>query len=182
MEEGKFEIGANILAFIVLGCLLVVCPIVLFGYPEMLGITRMMDKVADLQGTLLKFLIFFLLTILSSYVGDDDVVYKLIDRKPTGKEAIARIRFVMVKVIASIFGGAVLAAFIGLVVIRRLFSFSLSGNQGVLLAVFCIAITALSIGEAQNIVRLIQGRQYRPITDHFTVLKHNFRLWTRGRG
>jgi len=39
------------------------------------------------------------LTLLSSWVGDDDIVNSYMNRTPTGKEALARIRYVLTKVL-----------------------------------------------------------------------------------
>ena len=43
------------------------------------------------------------LTLISSWAGDDDTVYAFLNRKPTSSEAIARIRFVLLKFFASLY-------------------------------------------------------------------------------
>jgi len=133
-----------------------------------------------MQMALISFLIFFALTLISSSVGDDDVAYKFFDRKPTGKEALARIRFVIAKVLASLYGGGLMAFFIAQTLARNDLLSSISKNQSILLMMLCIVAVALLIGIVQNFLRLIQGRQQRPIFDQ-AILKHNLRLFIRPR-
>jgi hypothetical protein len=108
---------------------------------------------------------FFLgLTALCSYIGDDDVVYRFLDRKPTPHEAIIRIRWVMLKAVASIYGGFLL----GSIVKKSLLgccSIGLSENPAVLIAFACVALVSLLIGVMQNGIRRLRGRAARPLID-----------------
>ena len=128
--------------------------------------------------TALVFLISFGLTLISSYLGDDDVVYKFFNRKPTGKEAIVRICFVMVKYFASISGGCLISAFVGLVILKRIFFLNMTKDHAVLLTLFFIIVAYLLIGVIQNVIRRMQGRQPRSIFD-WAIYKHNIKLWLR---
>jgi hypothetical protein len=124
------------------------------------------------------FLIFFSLTLLSISAGDGEAVYKFLDRKPTGNEAIARIRFVMVRLIASISGGCLMALIIGRDMLRDDFSLAISKDQRTLLAVLCIGVTHILIEVVHNIIRHMQGRRTRPIFDP-VIIKHNYEGWLK---
>ena len=114
-----------------------------------------------------------------SYIGDDDVVYKFLDRKPTPREGVIRIRWVMLKAITSIYGGGLLGLAVGRNVLRDLLSITFSKNGAVLLIVMCIGLTSLIIGMLQNEMRRISGRPKRPLIDG-VIWAHNFRQW-RGK-
>jgi hypothetical protein len=131
-----------------------------------------------LEKAIWLFLIFFVLTILSSIAGDDDVVYKFFDRKPTGKEAIARIRFVLAKAFASIYGGGLMGFAVGQFILKKIFLLTISKDQAVVLIVACIALTALLIGVVQNLIRHIQDRKQRPIFD-LALLQYNLKRWSQ---
>jgi hypothetical protein len=130
-----------------------------------------------------RFGFFFLLTLLSSWVGDDDVAYNCLDRKPTGKEGIARIRYVLVKFYASMSGGALLTIAFVKEVLERILFIKVSLIEAFCISPAFIAIVALLIGVLQNGIRLYQGRQTRPVFD-VSLLRHNreqWRKWFRSR-
>src|SRR5579862_6851151 len=90
-------------------------------------------KMTPLEKIACLFVIFFILTVVFSWVGDDEIAYKILERKPTSKEGMARIRFVLVKMFAAVLGGGILAVFLGQVILQRTFLFALTKNQIVLL-------------------------------------------------
>jgi hypothetical protein len=49
-------------------------------------------------------------TAYCSYIGDDDVVYQYLYRRPTPKEGLRRIRWVLLKMFTSIYVGFLLAS------------------------------------------------------------------------
>jgi hypothetical protein len=120
--------------------------------------------------------IFFSLTLYCSYIGDDDVAYRYMGRKPTPKETISRIRFVLAKAVASIYMGSVIAILLGLEIIKETLGFSISENQSVYLIVACICIANLFIGVIQNWIRRSRGRQQRPLID-VALWKYNLHQW-----
>jgi hypothetical protein len=105
------------------------------------------EQAAFLQNCEFWFVVCFGLTLYFCVQGDDDVVYKFMDRRPTGQEAIARIRFVLAKLFASLSGGALMVAVLGKVVLKSIFSITISENSGVLLGLLCILIASMLIGE-----------------------------------
>lgn len=111
------------------------------------------------------------LLISSCLSKDDDVVYKFFKRKPTPKEGFARIRFVLIKVFASINIGVMLSIFL-IPIIENYIEYNLSENYSVIFMVVMIAVTSLLIGYIQNLIRILQGRPIRPIFD-VAVLKYN---------
>jgi hypothetical protein len=106
----------------------------------------------------------FSLTALCSYIGDDDVIYRFLDRKPTPHEAIVRIRWVILKAVTSIYGGGVLAPFIILCLVSCC-AIIPSKNQVVLLTVVCAGLVSLMISVLQNQIRRVRGRPTRPLID-----------------
>jgi hypothetical protein len=134
---------------------------------------------SQIQKWILWFVILLAVTAYCSYIGDDDVVYKFLDRKPTPREGMIRIRWVLLKTFTSIYGGALLSVAIGIYGLRNLWSIHLSKNQAVLLALVCIAPANLMIGVLQNEIRRLTSRPKRPLIDG-TVWKHNLRQW-RGK-
>jgi hypothetical protein len=112
-------------------------------------------------------------TIFLSYKGDDDVVYQYFDRKPTGREALIRIRWVMLKFITSIQGGALLAVLLGFPLIRH-FHIAFSKHEAGVLGIVCVCIVGLAIGILQNGIRRLCGRPNRPPLD-LTILQKNLR-------
>jgi hypothetical protein len=119
------------------------------------------------------------LTAFCSFIGDDDVVYQYMDRKPTPREGIIRIRWVMLKALTSIFGGGVL----GIAIDKFLsdyFSFDISKNQAGLTALACFAVVGLLIGVLQNEIRRARGRPSRPLIDG-AVWRRNFQGPQRGK-
>ena len=66
----------------------------------------------------------FVLTMLSSFIGDDDIVYNCMsmNRSPTGKETLARMRFVFPKLFASLYCGGLLAMLFTQNILRGVFS------------------------------------------------------------
>jgi hypothetical protein len=121
--------------------------------------------------------IFFALTLISSWIGDDDTAYKFWGRKPTGAEGIARIRFVLVKFFASLYGG-VLVAFLLASYVRDAFSMTMPNEYFVCFMALCMALFALFIGVMQNGIRLIRGRKLRPIYD-LALLRYNLDKWKK---
>jgi len=114
-------------------------------------------------------------TAFCSYIGDDDVVYHLLDRTPTPRESLIRVRWVMLKGIASICGGSVLAVS-AVESIRIVYPLNMSGNQAVLLALLCTGLVSLLIGVLQNEIRRLRGRPSRPLID-LVILRHNLKQW-----
>ncbi len=64
---------------------------------------------SQFQGWIILFVALLALTAFCSYIGDDDIVYQFLDRKPTPREGLVRVRWVMLKAITSAYGGGVLA-------------------------------------------------------------------------
>jgi len=99
-----------------------------------------------------------------SYIGDDDVVYQYLDRKPTPQEGVRRIRWALLKATASIYGGALLAAAV-LVMLRACCAIVLAGDPAVLISFACMGVVCLLIGVVQNGIRILRGRPTRPLID-----------------
>jgi hypothetical protein len=113
------------------------------------------------------------LTALCSYIGDDDVIYQFLNRKPTPREAIIRIRWVMLKALTSIYGGGLLA----IAIVRFLMSccsINLSENPATLTGFACMAVASLLISVMQNGIRHLRGRPTRPLIDRV--------VWRRSLG
>lgn len=109
--------------------------------------------------------IFFLgLTAFCSYIGDDDVVYQFMDRKPTPREAVVRIRWVLLKMATSIYGGFVLAAAVKKSLVGCC-SVHLSENPVLLIVFVCMGVVSLLISLLQNQIRRLRGRPTRPLID-----------------
>jgi hypothetical protein len=76
---------------------------------------------SQLQTWTTLFVLLLALTAFCSYIGDDDVVYQFLCRKPTPREALVRVRWVLLKTITSLYGGGALAlAIIKIIVARRM--------------------------------------------------------------
>jgi hypothetical protein len=124
------------------------------------------------------FLLSFAITLWSCLVGNDDIEYRFFNpdkpeektRKPTGKEGWARVIFVFAKFFASLYGGALIAIFISVEIIKR----KPSENQTLFLILTFYVVTGLLIGVIQNVIRSLQGRQRRPIFD-FALYVHNIK-------
>lgn len=114
-----------------------------------------------------------LLTVCSSYIGDDDVVYEYLYRKPTPKEGVRRIRWVLLRTFASIYAGSILAAGI-LRLLRECCSVRLGHDPSILFMFACIAVAGLAIGVLSNAMRYLRGRPTRPLIDPV--------VWRRSRG
>lgn len=115
-----------------------------------------------------------LLSMGSSYVGDDDVVYDYLYRKPTPHEGLRRIRWVLLRTFTSIYAGAVLTRAIlnipqGCCAIR-----AVGHDQAALLLLACVALVSLLIGILSNGIRRLRGRPTRPLLDPV--------VWRRSRG
>lgn len=121
------------------------------------------------------FVVLLALTLFCSYKGDDDVVYQFFDRKPTGREALIRIRWVMLKLTTALYGAALLAVGLDLALIRQ-FHIVLSKDEAGLLGIVCAAVIGLVIGVLQNGIRRLCGRPSRPPLD-VAIFKKNFRQW-----
>jgi len=127
----------------------------------------------------IPFAVFLMLTIISCYIGDNDVVYKFLERKPSPKEAVARIRFVLLRGITSVYGGGILAFCFARYVLKDVYSIHVSVDQSVLLILFFYGVVDfLIIGIIQNGLRFLQGRQQRPLFDPI-IWRHNLRQWQR---
>jgi hypothetical protein len=130
------------------------------------------------KGWIFVFVCFLGLTLFRSYRGDDDVVYRFIDRKPTPQEGLVRIRWVLLKAFASFYGGLILTLVV--VYIARLFyPIHLTRSQTPFLSLACIVLVSLAISLLQNEIRRLCGRQKRPIVD-WSILRRNLRQWTGG--
>ncbi len=112
-------------------------------------------------------------TIFCSYLGDDDIVYQYLYRKPTSNEGLRRIRWVLLKTFASIYGGFVVAAVI-LWLLLQCCSLRLAGYAFDLVVFACIALMAVLIGVIQNVIRRMRGRPTRPLIDRV--------VWQRSSG
>jgi len=108
-----------------------------------------------------------------SYIGDDDVVYQYLDRRPTPQEGLRRIRWVLLKATASIYGGALLATAVP-AVLRACCAIALVGDPAVLITFACMGVVSLLIGVLQNGIRSLRGRPTRPLIDPV--------VWQRSRG
>jgi hypothetical protein len=108
-----------------------------------------------------------------SYIGDDDVVYQYLYRKPTPNEGLRRIRWVLLKTFTSVYGGFIVAAAVRQV-LTLCCSITLSRDPTLLVAYACMLLVALLIGILQNGVRLLRGRPTRPLIDPI-VWQRSFR-------
>ena len=115
-------------------------------------------------------------TLYSCYIGDDDVVHRFMGRKPTPQEALSRIRFVIFQAFATFFAGIVATLSFIYYVIFGFLEISISGWQpSIMVLFFMLPSYALIVG-AQNLVRLGQGRQARPLFDK-VIFRYNLRQW-----
>jgi hypothetical protein len=130
-------------------------------------------NMSQLQSSAILFVILLALTAFCSYLGDDDVVYNFLDRKPTPREGFIRVRWVLLKAITSICGGAVLAVG-GMELIRLFCPLNLSKNEDVLLRALGMGVVSLLIGVLQNEIRRLRGRPRRPVFD-WSILNHNLK-------
>ncbi len=122
-----------------------------------------------------------ILTLIFSWKGDDDVAYLFFAKKPTGTEAIRRIRFVLSKSLASVTGGALTSVILVKYIITKVFNnIIMSNNKILLLIILSIFIFSALIGLIQNVIRLVRGRSTRPIVD-FSILKFNIINFVRPR-
>lgn len=122
------------------------------------------------------FIIALSLTLLFSFFGDDDVVYKFMGRKPTPQEGLARIRFVLAKAFAAMSGGALVVGTFGAYTFHDLLHVQPSKNQLVLIALVCMGLVVLLIAGLQNIIRYLLGRQIRPLVD-ISLMRSNLAKW-----
>jgi len=120
----------------------------------------------------------FVLTMLSSFIGDDDIVYNCMsmNRPPTGKETLARMRFVFPKLFASLYCGGLLAMLFTQNILRGVFSLNPPRLQIIGLIAVGWVLCGLFIGVIQNWMRPFQGRQQRPILD-MPVWRYGINLW-----
>ncbi len=126
---------------------------------------------SQFEKLIILFACMLFLTVYRSYLGDDDVVYKFMDRKPTPQESIIRIRWVLLKAFAAISGGVVLAS--AIIVSLRSQSIHLSESQLDLLFFASMGVVVCLIGFIQNGIRLLTGRRQRPIID-VEIWRRNF--------
>jgi hypothetical protein len=113
------------------------------------------------------------LTLFCSYIGDDDVIYQFLYRKPTPHESLARLRWVILKIMTSIYGGFVLSAAVRKF-LAACFSVSLTDFAHAQVVLACIGVVALFIGLLQNAIRYASDRPLRPVIDPI--------VWRRSRG
>ena len=129
----------------------------------------------SLQVRFIAFLCLLALTVVCSYNGDDDIVYQCFDRKPTGREALIRIRWVLLKTVTSLYGGFLLAAAPGLALIRH-FRITFSKHEAVLFWLLCVCVVSVAIGVLENGIRHLRGRPSRPPID-VAIFRKNLRQW-----
>jgi len=115
-----------------------------------------------------------MLTVYCSYIGDDDVVYDYLYRRPTPNEGLRRIRWVLLRTFASMYGGFVLAGTILKFLIQFCSIRVVGQDTKVLLAFACIALANILIGILSNGMRRLRGRPTRPLIDPI--------VWRRSRG
>jgi len=115
-----------------------------------------------------------MLTAYYSYIGDDDVVYEYLYRRPTPNEGLRRIRWVLLRTFTSIYAGVILAAVVRNLLIRCCSINFVGHDQAVLLAFACIALVSVLIGILSNGIRRLRGRQTRPLIDPV--------VWRRSKG
>jgi hypothetical protein len=123
------------------------------------------------------FYISLVLTLIFVGLGDDDVAYKCMKRKPIGNEVAARLRFVAAKMAASGWGGALMVRFGGLYILERFPSQFLREN----ILVFwipCFVVVYSLVGALQNIVRFFQGRKPLPLFEK-ELAKYNLEQWSK---
>jgi hypothetical protein len=130
-----------------------------------------------LERLIMKFGIFSLWTIWLSYKGVDDLPYRFWGRKPTRGESLFRIQFVLVKMIASLFGGLIISAFLT-VMSMKIFHLHAVSQFSITYVLICAFLVSLAFGALQNLIRYCQGRQLRPILD-LALLKYNLRGGSR---
>ena len=117
----------------------------------------------------------FCATMFFSYLGDDEVAYRFIGRKPTGKEVVARLRFLIAKFCACLSGGIVMAVFFMQYIYAGIFSLPKpSPNRLALLYLLGVFAAFLLCGVLQNIIRRLQGRKPRSVYEK-EVLKDNLK-------
>lgn len=136
-----------------------------------------------LDSLIIRSCVFLVLTLISSWVGDDDVAYTVMGRKPTSQEGIARIRYVLVKFFAMFYGGALLAFVAVQQIVQRIFLLNVSKFEYLCLQVLCMILLGLFIGVVQNWIRSLQGRKKRPICD-VALARYNsnqWKKWSRGK-
>ena len=122
-----------------------------------------------------------LLTICSSYIGDDDVVYDYLYRKPTPHEGLRRIRWVLLRTLTSIYAGALLSR-AGLNILIWCCSIHVTGHDpALLLMLACIVVVSILIGILSNGMRRLLGRPTRPLIDPIVWRRSSGGPLTRGR-
>jgi hypothetical protein len=154
------------------------------GYGETLKAQARRERTMSIERMTFWFLLSFAITLWSCLVGNDDIVYRFYDpdkpdekwRKPTGKEGWGVIVFVFAKVVASLYGGGLIAAF----VILKFIKHNPSENQALGLLLLFSAVAGLLIGVLQNVIRSLQGRTLRPVFD-FALYKRNIKSHFRPR-
>lgn len=117
------------------------------------------------QHTIFWFIVCFASFILSCWAGDDDVIYRFLNRRPTPQEGLARTRFVLIKILASFCGGALMMLYFSVYILRQMLAIRISNNEALLLLIPFVGIAGLLMGIIQNIIRGMQARQQRPLLD-----------------
>jgi hypothetical protein len=120
--------------------------------------------VSQLQWWMILFVCLLSLTVYCSCIGDDDVVYRYLNRSPTPHEAIIPLRWVILRTFTSIYGGILLAT-IPIEFMSKRYPIRLSGDGAVVLALVCMGLVSVSIGILQNGIRRLRGRPTRPLID-----------------
>ena len=125
---------------------------------------------------LIIFTLSLFVTLLLSAKGADDIGYSIWRRKSTPEEGFLCVRFALVKSFASINGGLLLASPLVAFVMPVVFRITLTQDAALAVAVTCMIVVGVMIGEFQNLVRRSQGRTRRPSID-FDLLRHNIGCW-----
>lgn len=119
---------------------------------------------SQIQSWIIVFACLLGLTAFCSYIGDDDVIYLYLYRKPSPREGIVRVRWVLLKTFTSLYGGLASAPAV-IRILEDCCSISLSKDSIALIAFGFMALASLLIGILQNGIRWLRGRPRRPIID-----------------
>ena len=133
------------------------------------------------SGLLWVFLISLSVTVVFCWNGDDDVVYRFFERKPTGTETMQRIRFLFAKFSTVFSGSGFLIIFLAKMLIGHTnVPISINLNKTALMFLVAMAIEWAFIGVVKNQIRRFQGRIPRPVFD-LSVALFNISLWWNPR-
>jgi hypothetical protein len=121
---------------------------------------------------------FLISFVASCWVGDGDVIYDILHRKPSSKETVQRVRFVLLKAFTIFYGALLATIFVGHSVIEGMLLIKVWGNDVLIIFLPCWAVVALLVGILQNVIRQIQGRELRPLIDR-VILRYVGRQWAQ---